>query len=188
MRTVGSHWPTSAPRNDRLAVCDICGTVLRRSQMTVNGDNLTVCRRIHGPSAAELTERNIARSPQPEAENDPGGPVVRWERAETYPVGTIDCPYRDLGVAKTMHSEGTNPPVLTITGSQPYLNLRIECTIAGPIGTWRYRMSWDGGQTWLANILSGPVNPFLPWTLYIAAGTASLDNVWTWFDWMKATF
>ena len=61
MHTVSSHWPKRAPRDDRLAVCDICGSVWRQSLMRRDGDGLLVCPSDYGPSATELTEANIAR-------------------------------------------------------------------------------------------------------------------------------
>lgn len=33
MRTIGRHWPKSAPRGDYSATCDLCGFAYRRTQL-----------------------------------------------------------------------------------------------------------------------------------------------------------
>jgi len=59
MRTIGTHWPESAPLWDYVATCDICGVKWRRSGLQYDSRGFTVCPK-HGRGAdpVELTEEN----------------------------------------------------------------------------------------------------------------------------------
>lgn len=53
MRTIGRHWPKSAPRGDHPVRCDLCGTVWRLSQLHRERSGLLVCPWDVGPERAD---------------------------------------------------------------------------------------------------------------------------------------
>ena len=91
-------------------------------------------------------------------------------------------------------STSGTPPVITITGTpvRP-INLVVQCTTVGTLGTWVFKYSIDGGATYAASstgiasaatvLLTDPLNPIagstLGITLNIAAGTAATNHQWT---------
>lgn len=100
-------------------------------------------------------------------------PVAQWVRS-------------DLGVTLggTLLASGTTPPVITLTGSflGPTPTLRVACSGGGALGAWTGAVSYDGGATIAQVFTSGATQPLVGLgngvTLNIAAGTASVDNVW----------
>lgn len=61
MRTIGRHWPTKSPRGDYQAMCDICGAMWRRSQLTRKRDGYLYCPDdVRGDDAVTLAEANSA--------------------------------------------------------------------------------------------------------------------------------
>ncbi len=84
---------------------------------------------------------------------------------------------------------GTTPPVITLTGTpnRP-IDLRVECTVLGALGTSRVKWSIDGGNTFSVATLTAATilitdplneNETTGVTLNIAAGNAAVNNVWT---------
>jgi len=71
-RTIGRHWPSSAPRGDYVVLCDYCGVRYRRSQLVRKGNGRLACS---GPGTlddadgrdevelSEMTGRGTARYP-----------------------------------------------------------------------------------------------------------------------------
>lgn len=105
----------------------------------------------------------------------------------------------------TVASDGTSPPVLTITGTPtgPW-RLVIECQVGGAHETATYRFSVDGGTTWSADITTLGVGAAQPLTdtaidslvgnngktglsVAFAAGTFNADNSWASVATLKAT-
>jgi hypothetical protein len=43
MRTIGRHWPASAPRGDAPARCSYCGVIWRRSQLVKDRAGYLAC-------------------------------------------------------------------------------------------------------------------------------------------------
>lgn len=60
-RTIGRHWPTSAPLLDYPSPCDICGAPWRRSLLRYDGRGMSVCPN-HGNGADPFTldQENLA--------------------------------------------------------------------------------------------------------------------------------
>lgn len=103
-------------------------------------------------------------------------------------------------------SAGTTPPVITVAGStnreggtgpvRP-IDVKIACTTLGARGTWKFKLSIDGGATYTADdyytsaatvALTDPLDPaggLLGVTLSIATGSAAVDNTWTFKSIMK---
>lgn len=113
-----------------------------------------------------------------------------------YPVIVSDRLPVDNSAMTAVTATGTTPPTITLsnttgfTGAVRPVDLRIECTLAGARGTWKFRWSLDGGSNWTENVTSAatvdlvdPLDPvagsLLGITLNIATGNAAVDNVWT---------
>lgn len=87
-----------------------------------------------------------------------------------------------VGANTAVTSGGTTPPSVTIAGTATdYLDLRIEITTAGSLGTSRFRYSLDGGITWsqtrataASHLMAGTGI-----TITFPAGTYAADNVYT---------
>lgn len=106
------------------------------------------------------------------------------------------CPL-DNSAMGAVTSSGTNPPVLTITGTPlGAYKLHIDCTLGGAHQTAKYRFSVDGGNTWSgeittlgAGVAQSLVDPAIDSTLGVngqtglsvafAAGTFNANNLWT---------
>lgn len=105
-------------------------------------------------------------------------------------------------------SAGTSPPVITVaasanrqggTGPVRPINVKIACTTGGALATWKFKLSIDGGTTYTAAdyytsaatvALRDPLDPaggLLGVTISIAAGTANVDNTWTFQSRLKHT-
>ncbi len=57
MRTIGRHWPTSAPSGDYQANCSYCGVMWRRSQLRKDASGNYACpREGSGLDKAALSE------------------------------------------------------------------------------------------------------------------------------------
>lgn len=95
-------------------------------------------------------------------------------------------------------SEGTNPPVMSITGVplDAFKRLVVECQVGGAHETATIRFSTDGGVTWSANLLTAGVGEALALTdtandslvgvngatglsVAFAAGAFNADNSWS---------
>lgn len=84
--------------------------------------------------------------------------------------------------ASAVASAGTSPPTITLTGTPTSnFDLKVVCTTAGALGTWKLKISIDGGQSYYAITTSAATVeiPDTGLTLNIASGSASTDNVWT---------
>lgn len=132
----------------------------------------------------------------------------------TMPVDGVDQPPRFMGKPvivsdrlpldnSTMSAvtlAGTSPPVITLTNSANRENgtgpvrpmqLKVACTTGGALGTWKFKISLDNGNTYTAAdgytsaatvALTDPLDPaggLLGVTLNIAAGSATNDNTWS---------
>lgn len=112
----------------------------------------------------------------------------------------------DNSVLSAVVSAGTSPPVITVaastnregkTGPVRPCNVLIAVTTTGTLGTWKFKLSLDGGATWdnaytsAASVaLTDPYDPaggLLGITLSIAAGTASANNTWAFQTAIKHT-
>lgn len=112
-------------------------------------------------------------------------------------------------VLSAVTSAGTSPPTITVAAStnregkvgpvRP-CDVKIAATTGGARGTWKFKLSLDGGTTWAtiddaytsaATVeLNDPYDPAggkLGLTLTIATGTASTDNTWSFKTTMKHT-
>lgn len=138
-------------------------------------------------SALRLTEEVSAKSgTSPTLDvtvEDSHDGVNGWRTVGTFAQKT------DAGLAMSVPaSNGTTPPVLTLTGTALVpVNLRVECTTLGARGTWVLRYSVDGGVTWAeSGVTSAATVPLKDnagvatgLTLAIATGAAAVDNYWT---------
>jgi hypothetical protein len=87
-----------------------------------------------------------------------------------------------VGSNSAVVSAGTTPPTLTLTGTATdYIDLRVEITTAGALGTSRFRYSLDGGITFSQTraTVASHVMAGTGITLGFAAGTYAADNVYT---------
>jgi hypothetical protein len=134
-----------------------------------------------------------------------GVPVLKhWGK----PLIVSDSLPKDNSVLTTVVSAGTTPPVITVanstnreggTGPVRPINVVIACTTLGARGTWKFKLSIDGGATYTAVdlytsaatvALTDPLDPaggLLGVTLTIATGTAAVDNTWTFTSQIKHT-
>lgn len=69
-RTIGRHWPASAPRGDYAALCDVCGALYRRSQLVRSLDGTLQCsgagtNNDYGPGFVELSRPQPPRAQTP---------------------------------------------------------------------------------------------------------------------------
>ncbi len=102
-------------------------------------------------------------------------------------------PVQAASAMNSVVSTGTSPPVITLTGTPNVdVDLVIQVMKAGALGTSKIRWSVNGGTTWVQD---GDVNVYpltastllltdtrgnsTGVTINIAAGSASLDNVYT---------
>lgn len=86
MRTIGRHWPSTAPRRDYQAACDVCGAHWRRSQLTRRADGTLACPDdASGLVALELDRLNAQYRPRLNALADAatfdheGGAPTPWQ-------------------------------------------------------------------------------------------------------------
>ena len=88
MRTIGNHWPRSAPLGDYTATCDYCGVPYRRSQLRYDGDFKLVCPdEGEGMAVGELDEANREAMRMPgDYPQDGGAYVVNWDTTEPTPM------------------------------------------------------------------------------------------------------
>jgi hypothetical protein len=113
-----------------------------------------------------------------------------------YPVIVSDM--LPVGATHTaVTSSGTSPPVITIDGSSAPIaafDIKLDCTLDGARGTWTFKFSTDGGNTWSANLTSAATvtltdtavdskvghNGRTGIIIAIAAGSATAsDNEWS---------
>lgn len=84
----------------------------------------------------------------------------------------------------TVTKTGTSPPTVVITGqaaATSAIYLRIECTTLGTLGTARFRVSIDGGTTYVTSNYNGasPYTTSNGITITWPSGTYAVNNVWT---------
>ena len=137
-----------------------------------------------------------------------GGRTVPTLKHWGKPIIVSDRLPTDSSVLTAVVSAGTTPPAITVAGSanreggtgpvRP-VDVKIVCTTIGARGTWKFKVSIDGGATYTAAdsytsaatvALIDPLDPaggLLGITLSIATGTAALDNTWTFQTTMKHT-
>ena len=137
-----------------------------------------------------------------------GGRTVPVLKHWGKPLMVTDRLPKDNSVLTSVASAGTSPPVITVanstnreggTGPVRPVNVKIACTTLGARGTWKFKVSIDGGATYTAAdyytsgatvALIDPLDPaggLLGITLSIAVGTAAVDNTWTFQSTMKHT-
>lgn len=80
-RTIGRHWPKSAPRGDYSARCDECGVLFRRSQLMRRPEGTLACigpgtnNDGAGLSGMELDQLNVASQTRSETPPADGGSI-----------------------------------------------------------------------------------------------------------------
>jgi len=128
--------------------------------------------------------------------NEPGVPPMVFGK----PLIVSDRLPTDNSALTSVVSAGTTPPTITvaasvnregITGPARPCDIKIACTTGGARGTWKFKLSIDGGLTYTADdyytsaatvALVDPLDPaggLLGITLTINTGTAATDNTWT---------
>lgn len=116
------------------------------------------------------------------------GELEVTEQVEPYTVGLSDFAGADLTVTQqaddgtTLFATGTAPPVVTISGSLPYpQQLRVELQTTGPRGTATFRLSLDGGTTYLSTGVTTAASYAIPGTsntLLFPVGSYTNNNVY----------
>lgn len=105
--------------------------------------------------------------------------------------GSYQVVQTDLGLTygSTLLDTGGGNPVLTLSGSSLKVNsavpIWVKCTSGGSLGVWTYSIYYDGlgttpimSGTSAATIALSGASAVNGLTLNIAAGTATLNNIW----------
>lgn len=110
------------------------------------------------------------------------------EQQEPYTVGLSTFVGADLTVTQqvddgaVLFATGTAPPIVTISGSLPYpQQLRVELQTTGPRGTATFRLSLDGGSTYVATGVTTAASYGVPGTsntLLFPVGSYTNNNVY----------
>lgn len=110
------------------------------------------------------------------------------EQNEPYTVGLDDFDGADITITQqvddgaTLFATGMNAPVVTVTGTLPYpQQLRVEVQTTGPRGTATFRVSLDGGTTYIATGVTTAASYAIPGTsntLMFPVGSYTNNNVY----------